>query len=369
MINRERLIASFMEIVRIDSQTKNERALADYLKSKLNELGLAVTEDKAGEAASGDAGNVIGILESRTEKTPLLFSAHMDRVAPGENIKPVIEGNIIKSGGDTILGSDDGAGLAIILEMLTPLKEKGIEHGRIEVVFTVGEEGGLLGAKSLETEKLQAKYAVILDSTGDAGVVIVQAPAQDEIRAKLHGHAAHAGLEPEKGVNAIFAAAKAISMMKLGRLAPETTANIGVIKGGRATNIVPDFVEVHGETRSLNEEKLKKATEAVTKAFTAAAAQTGARLDLTVNRLYPAFQIPEDHELLQLIKKAGETCGIEIKLQKTGGGSDANIFNGKGIAAVNLAVGNEKVHTVNEILRINDFTRVAELAVKIAEFA
>ena len=311
---------------------------------------------------------MISILESRTEKTPLLFQPTWTGVAPGENIKPVIEGNIIKSGGDTILGSDDGAGLAIILEMLTTLKEKGIEHGRIEVVFTVGEEGGLLGAKSLETEKLQAKYAVILDSTGDAGVVIVQAPAQDEIRAKLHGHAAHAGLEPEKGVNAIFAAAKAISMMKLGRLAPETTANIGVIKGGRATNIVPDFVEVHGETRSLNEEKLKKATEAVTSAFTAAAAQTGARLDLTVNRLYPAFQIPETTNFYELIK-AGETCGIEIKLQRQSGGSDANIFNGKGIAAVNLAVGNEKVHTVNEILRINEFTRVAELAVKIAEFA
>ena len=202
MINRERLIASFMEIVRIDSQTKNERALADYLKSKLNELGLAVTEDKAGRRPAGTR-NVIGILESRTEKLPCFFSPHEQGCA-GKNIKPVIEGNIIKSGGDTILGSDDGAVLAIILEMLTTLKEKGIEHGRIEVVFTVGEEGGLLGAKSLETEKLQAKYAVILDSTGDAGVVIVQAPAQDEIRAKLHGHAAHAGLEPEKGVNAIL---------------------------------------------------------------------------------------------------------------------------------------------------------------------
>jgi len=369
MVNQERLVQTFLEIVQINSQTKNERAMADYLQGKLNALGLAVTEDKAGETIGGNAGNVIGILEGNARKPALIFSAHMDRVAPGENIKPVVEGDVIKSSGDTILGADDGAGLAAIIELLEIVREKEMEHGRLEVVFTIAEEGGLNGAKSLDISQLQAKMGFILDSTGEAGIVINQAPAQDEIIAKIYGRAAHAGVEPEKGINAIMVAANAISMMKLGRLDKETTANIGYINGGKATNIVPDYVEVHGETRGLKEEKLAKATEAMTKAFMLAAAKEKARVDLDVKRLYPAYYIPEEHNLLQLIKKAGAAVGIPIKIQPTGGGSDANIFNGRGIAAVNLAVGNEKVHTVEEYQSISELVKAVELIVKILELA
>ncbi|NLM53246.1 MAG: M20/M25/M40 family metallo-hydrolase [Firmicutes bacterium] len=367
MVNKERLMQTFLEIVQINSQTKKEREMADYLKEKLSALGLTVTEDNAGEQIGGNAGNVIGILERNAQKPALLFSAHMDRVAPGENIKPVVEGDVIKSSGDTILGADDGAGLAAILELLQIVKEKELAHGRIEVVFTIAEEGGLNGAKSLDLSQLQAKMGLILDSTGEAGIVINQAPAQDEIIAKIHGRAAHAGVEPEKGVNAIMVAAKAIGMMKLGRLDEETTANIGVISGGKATNIVPDYVEVHGEARSLKEEKLVKVTEAMTKAFLTAAAQANARVDLDVKRLYPAYYIPEEHDLLQLVKRAGEAVGLPIKIQATGGGSDANIFNGKGIDALNLAVGNEKVHTVEEYQNINELVKTVELIVKVLE--
>ncbi|NLN06313.1 MAG: M20/M25/M40 family metallo-hydrolase [Firmicutes bacterium] len=369
MVNKERLVQTFLEIVRVNSQTKKERALADYLKTKLQELGLTVTEDGAGEAIGGNAGNVIGILEGAGDKKALLFSAHMDRVAPGENIKAVVEGDIIRSGGDTILGSDDGAGLAGILEMLQIVREKRLPHGRIEVVFTIAEEGGLNGAKYLDTGQLEAKHAIILDSTGKAGTVINRAPAQDEIIAKIKGRAAHAGVEPEKGINAILVAAKAISRMRLGRIDAETTANIGIITGGMATNIVPDYVEVRGEARSLAEEKLAGVTEAMAGEFRAAAEEEKAQVDLIVNRLYPAFHLPEDHELLQLVRKAGEDCGIPVTFMPTGGGSDANIFNGKGIAAVNLAVGNEEVHTVNEYLVIPELIKTVEMAVKIVESA
>ncbi|NLM46884.1 MAG: M20/M25/M40 family metallo-hydrolase [Firmicutes bacterium] len=369
MVNKERLLQTFLEIVRVNSQTKKERAMADYLKAKLQELGLAVTEDGAGEAIGGNAGNVIGVLKGSAEKKALLFSAHMDRVAPGENIKAVVEDDIVRSGGDTILGSDDGAGLAGILELLRIIRERQIPHGRIEVVFTIAEEGGLNGAKSLDTEKLQAKHAIILDSTGKAGTVINRAPAQDEIIAKIRGRAAHAGVEPEKGINAILVAAKAVSRMQLGRLDAETTANIGVIAGGTATNIIPDYVEVRGEARSLREEKLVRATEAMAREFMAAAGEENAQVDLTVNRLYPAFHLPEEHELLQLVKRAGEACDVPVTLMSTGGGSDANIFNGKGIAAVNLAVGNEEVHTVNEYLVLPELVKTVALAVKIVELA
>lgn len=369
MVNRDRLLGTFLEIVRVNSQTKNERAMADYLKVKLGELGLSVTEDRAGDAIGGNAGNVIGVLDGDSGKRVLLFAAHMDRVTPGENIQPVVEGDVVKSDGKTILGGDDGAGLAGILEMLRVIKENNLPHGRIEVAFTVAEEGGLNGAKGLDTESLQAKMAVILDSTGEAGVVINQAPAQDEIVVKVHGKAAHAGVAPEKGINAIAVAARAIAGMKIGRIDLETTANIGVIGGGKATNIVPDFVEIRGEVRSLKEEKLVKVTEEMVKAFVETAGAENARVEIDVNRLYPAYHIAEDSTLLELVKKAGEAVGLQVKIQPTGGGSDANIINWKGIPAVNLGVGTEEVHTVQEYLRIPDLVKVVEMAVKIAELA
>jgi len=369
MVNQERLVQSFLELVQINSQTKKERAMADHLIEKLTALGLDVYEDKAGESIGGNAGNVIGVLEGQQEKPALLFSAHMDRVTPGENIKPVVEGDIVKSSGDTILASDDCAGIAAILEMLQVVKENNLKHGRIEVVFTIAEEGGLNGAKALDLGNLQAKLGIVLDSTGAAGIVINQAPAQNEIIAKIHGRAAHAGVEPEKGVNAIVVSAKAISKMKIGRLDEETTANIGTISGGKATNIVPDYVEIHGEVRSLVEEKLVKATEAIVNAFVETAGTENARVEMEVNRLYSAYHIAENHKLLQLVKKAGAAIDLPIQLQPTGGGSDANIFNEKGIPTVNLAVGNEEVHTVNEYLQIPELVKTTALVVKIVEFA
>lgn len=369
MVNRDRLVDEFLTIVRINSQTKNERAMADYLKGKLEELGLSVTEDRAGDSIGGNAGNVIGVLGGNADKPALLFSAHMDRVVPGENIKPKVEGDMIKSDGTTILGSDDGAGLAGILELLRIIKDNNLPHGRIEVVYTIAEEGGLNGAKELDVDSLQAKMGIILDSGGDAGHVINQAPAQDEIIVKVHGKAAHAGAYPEKGINAIAVAAKAISKMQVGRIDGETTTNIGVISGGKATNIVPDYVEIKGEARSLQEEKLVAATESITDAFIKTAGEENARVEIDVNRLYSAYHIPEDHKLLQLVKKAGEAVGLTMKIEATGGGSDANIMNAKGIAAVNVAVGNEEVHTVNEYLKIGELVKVVEMAVKIVELA
>ena len=369
MVNKERLVHTFLEIVQVNSQTKNERAMADYLKGKLGELGLAVKEDNAGEVFGGNAGNVIATLEGKADKKALLLSAHMDRVAPGENIRPVVEGDLIKSGGETILGADDGAGLAVILEVLQVLRENNLQHGLLEVVFTVAEEGGLNGSKGLDVESLVAKQAVIFDSSGDAGIVINQAPAQDEIVARVYGQAAHAGVAPEKGINAIVVAAKAIAKMQVGRLDEETTTNIGVITGGKAANIVPDFVEVRGEARSFREEKLQKATETMMAAFTSAAAEENGRVEMDVKRLYAAYHHPEDHKLLQLVKKAGEAVGLKIIIQSSGGGSDANILNGKGIDAVNLGVGNGGAHTLQEFQKISELLKVAEMAVKIVEFA
>lgn len=369
MVNRDRLVEEFMNVVRVNSLTLKEREMADYLLGKLAELGLEVTEDQAGKGCGGNAGNIIGVLEGVKEKQALLFMAHMDRVEPGENVKPAIDGDVVKSDGSTVLGSDDGAGIAAILEMLRCIKENNLPHGRIEVVFTIAEEGGLFGAKGLEVEKLQAKKALILDSTGKSGTVINRAPSQDEIIARFFGKAAHSGVSPEKGVNAIVAAAKAISRMALGRLDEETTANIGIISGGKATNIVPDFVEVRGEARSMVDEKLEKVTESICTEFIRAAGEQNARVELDVKRLFAAYHIAEDDDLLQLVRRAGDDCGIPVNVQPTGGGSDANIINVRGISALNMAVGNEEVHTVNEYLSIPDLVRLVELVVKIVQLA
>ncbi|MBS4020926.1 MAG: M20/M25/M40 family metallo-hydrolase [Dethiobacter sp.] len=369
MINRDRLVNEFMDIVRIDSLTKKERTMADFLKGKLGELGLEVSEDQAGEACGGEAGNVIGVLDGDEGKTALMFLAHMDRVKPGEGVQPVLEGDVIKSDGKTVLGSDDGAGIAAILEMLRVIKENNVAHGRLEVVFTIAEEGGLFGAKGLDVEKLKARKGIVLDSTGEVGTVINRAPAQDEIVARVFGKASHAGVSPEKGINAIVVAAKAISRMKIGRIDEETTSNIGIIEGGKATNIVPDFVEVRGEARSRVEEKLVAATEGICREFIRAAEEENTRVELDVKRLYPAYYVQEDDELLKLVHRAGESAGLKIEVKPTGGGSDANIINGKGVTAVNLAVGNEEVHTVEEYIRASDMVKITELALKIVELA
>lgn len=367
MVNKDRLVHEFLEIVRVDSLTLKERAMADFLKGKLGELGLSVEEDRAGEPHGGEAGNVIGVLEGTAEKEPVMLLAHMDRVTPGIGIKPVIENGVIKSDGTTILGSDDGAGIAIILEALRVIKEKNIPHGRIEVVFTIAEEGGLLGAKGLDTGKLAAKRGLVFDSNGAPGTVINQAPAQDEIVAKVHGKAAHAGVFPEKGINAIVVASKAISRMKIGRLDEETTANIGIIEGGKATNIVPDLVLVRGEARSLQEKKLVKATRAICDEFNRAAAEEKARVELEVSRMYSAYHITEDDPWFKVVLRAIKAAGLTPNVKSTGGGSDANILNAKGIKTLNLGIGNEEVHTVNEYIRVEDMVKAAELAVKILE--
>ncbi len=369
MVNRDRLVSEFMEIVRIDSLTRKERAMADCLKGKLEELGLAVSEDQAGKACGGEAGNVIGILDGDENKLPLMFLAHMDRVKPGENVQPVLEGDVLKSDGKTVLGSDDAAGIAAILEMLRVLKENNAAHGRLEIVFTIAEEGGLWGAKGLEVDKLQARKGIVLDSTGEVGTVINRAPAQDEIIARVFGKASHAGVEPEKGINAIVVASKAISRMQVGRIDEETTCNIGIIEGGKATNIVPDYVEVRGEARSRTEEKLVAATQSMCGEFLRAAEEANTRVELDVNRLYPAYHVQEDDELLQLVRKAGESLSLNVQIKPTGGGSDANIINGKGITTVNLAVGNDGVHTVNEYIRVSDLIKVTELVLKIVELS
>jgi len=364
-VNESRLVAEFLELVQIDSAPKDERLMADALLRKLASLGLETYEDDAGKRIGGNAGNVCAVLEGDPDLPTLLFAAHMDRVSPGRGIKPIVEEGTIRSDGTTILAADDVAGICAILEGIRAVREQGLHHGRIEVVFTVAEEGGLFGAKNLDTSKLKAKAGYFLDSTGPVGTVIVQAPAQKSIKARIRGKSAHAGVAPEEGINAIAAAAKAITNMKLGRIDPETTANIGVIRGGTATNIVPDLVEIEGEARSRNEQILAAQAAHMVEAINAACAEFGAQAEIEVIDSYSAYHMKPEDYVVQLAVRAAQEIGLEPVQQGTGGGSDANIINSRGIPSVVLGLGYQNIHSTAESIPIAQLVKAAELVVSL----
>ncbi len=377
MVNKKRLVDEFIELVRIDSESLNEKNIADELEKKLKALGLDVWRDNAGEKFGGNAGNVMGRLKGNTNGEALLFAAHMDTVKPGNGVKPVVENDIIKSDGTTVLGGDDKSGIVAILEAIRVIEENNIKHGDIEVLFTFGEEIGLLGAKTVDTSKFRAKQGFALDSE-DVSYIVYKAPAQNSIEFEIFGKESHAGVAPEKGISAIEIAADAINRMKLGRIDAETTANIGVIEGGRATNIVTGYVKMKGEARSHNLDKLERQTrsmiEAVWDAVERSKRYSGGELMIarskeTVSREYDRISVDKNELSARLAYRAVNEVGLKAQFVEMGGGSDANILNGKGIKMVILGTGMSNVHTKEEYIKIDDMVNITEVVLNIIKFA
>lgn len=368
MINEQRLVKEFLELVQIDSETKNEASIAKVLKDKFTGLGLNVFEDDTTAITGHGAGNLICKLEATKEGVdPIYFTSHMDTVVPGNGIKPSIKDGYIVTDGTTILGADDKAGLAVMLEVLKVMKEQNLSHGKIEFIITVGEESGLVGSKALDRALVTAKYGYALDSDGKVGNIVVAAPTQARIEAKIYGKTAHAGVAPEKGVSAITIASKAISRMSLGRIDSETTANIGRFQGGQQTNIVCDFVEILAEARSLIPEKMEAQVQKMKEAFATAAAEMGGRAEVNVTVMYPGFKFGDGDQVVEIAKQAAAKINRPCELQQSGGGSDANVIAGFGIPTVNLAVGYEDIHTTNERIPVEELTKLAEMVLAIIE--
>jgi len=366
MVNEKRLIESFMELVKIDSITREERNLADFLIEKLEGFGLDVIVDQAGEKVKSNSGNIIARLKGNIKKvTPIMFSAHMDTVVPGKNIKPIYDGEKIVSSGETILGADDKAAIAALLEALHIIKENNIPCGDIEIVFSICEEIGLKGAKNLDISGLKSQIGFVLDAGGRVGRIITTAPSQNSLEIIIYGKAAHAGANPEEGINAIQVAGFALSRMKLGRIDEETTANIGVISGGKATNIVPDKVILKGEVRSRDGGKLEKCTEQIKKIIEDTTREFKAKAEVKVNEEYHCYNLSPDDQVIKIAIKAVKDIGLEPTLCPTGGGSDANIFNKKGLPSAVLSVGMEKVHTVDEYILVKNLKNSAEFILSI----
>ncbi|WP_280768360.1 M20/M25/M40 family metallo-hydrolase [Salipaludibacillus daqingensis] len=368
MINKQRLIDEFIELVKVDSETRYERTIANVLTGKFENLGVKVIEDDSTSVTGHGAGNLICTLEGSSKETDVIyFTSHMDTVVPGKGIEPIFEDGYIKTDGSTILGADDKAGLAAMLETVRTLKENNITHGTIQFIITVGEESGLVGAKALDATKVIAKYGFALDSDGKVGNIIVAAPHQSKVKATVYGKTAHAGVAPEKGVSAITIASKAISKMPLGRIDDETTANIGRFEGGSQTNIVCDRVDILAEARSLVAEKMEAQTKAMTDAFESAAAEMGGSVDVDIQVAYPGFKHQEGDHLVKIAKDAVESIGRPPTLKRSGGGSDANIIAGHGIPSINLGVGYEEIHTTNEKIPVEELVKTTELVVAIIE--
>ncbi|HEX6594387.1 MAG TPA: M20/M25/M40 family metallo-hydrolase [Bacillota bacterium] len=367
-VNEERLLQEFLELVQIDSETKYETKIAAVLKDKFTELGIDVVEDDTKEKTGHGAGNLICTWKGNKKGVdPIYFTSHMDTVVPGKGIKPSIKDGFIVSDRTTILGADDKVGLAAMLESIRLIQENDFEHGDIQFVITVGEESGLVGAKALDPQALQAKFGYALDSNGKVGEIIVAAPTQAKLFTVIEGKTAHAGVAPEEGISAITLAAKAVAKMPLGRIDDETTANIGRFEGGEQTNIVCDYVEILAEARSLTPEKMKAQVAKMKEAFETTAEEHGGEANVEVQVMYPGFKQEAGDEVVEIARRAVKAIGRESKLLTSGGGSDANIIAGYGIPTVNLAVGYEEIHTTNERMPVEELIKITELVTAIIQ--
>ncbi len=352
LINSERLVNTFLELVVIDSPSGQEAAISAHLAKRLADLG--------GEVTSDEHHNLVAHWPGVGAQTDwLMLSAHMDTAGTDVDIKPQIRDGVIYSDGTTILGGDDKSGVAVILEVLQTLLEDGIAHPPLEVVLSVSEEVGLLGARLLDKSQLRARRGYVMDAGGPIGITVTSAPSQDSLQAVVHGVKAHAGAEPEKGINAIRVASEAIAAMPLGRIDAETTANIGVIEGGTATNIVPDEVKVRGEARSRDDFKLATQTAAMAHAFQDAAERNGAHVDLKIKRAYSSYALTPETPVVATAIRAAERLGFPPIIKASGGGTDANIFAEHGIQCAVLSTGQADVHTTHEHIAIADMTNSA----------
>ncbi len=368
-MDKDRLVQTFIDLVRIPSPGLREGAVAAYIKGKVASLGLEIAEDDAGRKLGGETGNLVVTVpgKARASKPRLLFAAHMDTVGPCEGVEPKVDNGRVHSAGDTILGADDKAGVAALLDVLADSSKDDELPVPVQVVFTIAEETGLLGAKNLDFSLVSADMAYVLDGESVPGDATTQAPSHIGYTVVCKGVAAHAGVAPERGVNAIRIAGEAIAELRLGRLDDETTANVGIIKGGVATNVVPEQVEVRGEARSHNATKLREAVDQARDAFESAAKRLGGSIEFREQIEYETYKVGDDQPIVKRLKAAASSLGLETSLHSSGGGSDANIFAAKGLPSIVLGMGADDVHTKNESISIDDLVKTARLVQSIIE--
>lgn len=363
MINKERVLDIFLNYVQIDSESGNEKEMAERLRDDLQALGLRVKTDHAGEGFGSNGFNVCGYLEGTLPGEPTILCAHMDTVAPGNGIRPIVENGIVHTDGSTILGADDKSGVAAIMEAVQTIVEKKLPCRSAEILFTIGEDCGLEGAKHMDYSMVKGKEALVFDHHGPIGTVMNQAPGHYRVHAEVIGRASHAGIAPEKGINAIQVMAKAIAKMNLMRIDEETTCNISMMQSNYATNIVPEHAEFLAEIRSHSKEKLDAQAEHMRSCLQEACDEMGAQFKYEVSVTFGNFNLEESDPLMQRVKQSCERLGYPFIMERGGGGSDANIMVLHGIKPLIVGCGMEKVHTGDEYVEIEDLHKTSMLIV------
>ena len=352
MPDRQRLIDTLIDLIKIDSPSGEEDAIDREVSARLSSLGLTVEHDSYK--------NIIARLDGVGE--PLLLSAHLDTVEPGRGINPQMDGDTLRSDGTTILGGDCKAGVAIVLEALACVAESSVPHRAVEVAFSRHEEGGLVGVHHMDFSLLTAKTGIVLDGEGPPNRITVSAPSQNVVTAEIVGRAAHAGLEPENGLSALLVTADILTRLPLGRIDHETTANIGWMEGGLKRNIIPERASLDGEFRSRSNDKLSWLEGQFRKVFDEVSARyPDARILLDILNTYQAYRVDPHHKTVATIGCALDTLGLAPVLEASGGGSDANVFIERGITALPVGIGVRSFHTTWETALIPEVLQGAEM--------
>ncbi len=364
LIHRERLTNLFLQLVRINSPSRQEAALANFLAEELRQLGAEVVAmDDSGKQVGGTSGNLFARFKGTVDAPPVLLSAHMDTIAPTQGIRLVQTESEIRTDGTTILGADNKAGLSLIIEAIRTLQERRLPHPPLEVVFTVCEEVGLLGAKAFDKSQLRARYGIVVDGAGEPGDLIIGSPTHIRFEVLFHGKSAHAGVEPEKGINAIAMASFAIAAMPWGRIDDETTTNLGVIEGGQAMNVVPDRCQVVGEFRSHDPKKVRQLLQQWQQLCEQAAQKLGGQVTFKAETTFEAVRLSPDEPIVKAAVEAAQALGLTPRLKRMGGGTDGNVFTAQGITCLVLPTGGENYHSTQERLVLPHFYRMGDLLV------
>lgn len=355
----ERLFETFVRLCEIRSPTGEEREVADTVAAELRALGLEVSEDDAAGPAKAGAGNILARLPGASEEW-VMFCAHLDTVPHKGQIEVVESDGVFRSAGDTILGADNKAAVAVFMELVARHVAEPPPVG-IELVLTVAEEQGLRGAKAFDVSALRSKRGFVLDHASSIGEVAVTSPTQQRVLADFHGVEAHAGIRPEDGSNAIAAAAAAISRMELGRLDEETTANVGVISGGTSGNVVPGHCSIVAEARSLDSGRTAEVAGSLSDACAWGASEHGCDVDVRIEELFRGYQIPPSSPALALAEAGLRSAGFDPERTATGGGSDANALIANGFDCILLANGTEANHTPDEAVSARNLDAMLEV--------
>ena len=360
----------FTELAALPSPPGEERLVADAVTRYLRDLGLAVDEDDAGAAVGSTIGNLYCRVEpSGDGRTPIFFCAHLDTVPPEGPLEPVIEEGFVRNAGGTILGADNKSAVAVMLEGTRRVLAENRSHGGIELLFTSKEEVGLLGAAAFDHRRLHARVGYVYDQAAPIGDVILGAPYSQALEVKFHGRAAHSGMYPEEGRSAIAAAARAIADLRLGRVDDETTANVGLIEGGSAGNIIPEWCTLSAEARSHNERKLSDLVQEMVDAFAFAAGLEDCEVETKVSKSYRGYRFKRDDGVVWIAHAALERAGFTPTYGLSGGAADANVFNERGLNCLNLANGMQDIHTADERITVDDLEGMVEVTLALVDVA